>query len=388
MTTHVAFFAACVVVFSATACGASGDGSSTIPATITFRDAMGGVDYGRVDVSAVPHQALEALRDAAPTDPGWHTLLAVHVGDTTGLPMLGSYEAVGDTLRFRPRFAPMAGATYVARYTPGSGNAIAATWTVPSDSGPATTVVTTVVTAVYPSGDVVPMNLLRMYIEFSAPMTTGGAWDHVRLYADGDSLVSEPFFTAGETVELWDPDKRRLTVLFDPGRIKRDLRPREEEGLPLRTGHRYRLVVSADWPDAAGRPLKQSHEKRFRVAGMDRSLVRVADWKVSAPRAGTLDSLVISLQEPLDRALLDRMLVVRDGRGQSVAGTVTVSMGETRWTFTPRAPWPASTAFVDVDTELEDLAGNNLQALFDVAPGDTGATGRATASVRVPFTPR
>jgi hypothetical protein len=41
-----------------------------------------------------------------------------------------------------------------------------------------------------------------------------------------------------------------------------------------------------------------------------------------------------------------------------------------------------------VDTELEDLAGNNLRKLFDVAPGDAGATGVSAAVVRIPFQPK
>jgi len=41
-----------------------------------------------------------------------------------------------------------------------------------------------------------------------------------------------------------------------------------------------------------------------------------------------------------------------------------------------------------VDTELEDLAGNNLKKLFDVAPDDAAATGVSASVVRVAFQPR
>ena len=40
---------------------------------------------------------------------------------------------------------------------------------------------TTVVTALHPSAEVVPENLLRVYIEFSAPMGNGAGLDFVKL---------------------------------------------------------------------------------------------------------------------------------------------------------------------------------------------------------------
>ena len=245
----------------------------------------------------------------------------------------------------------------------------------------------TVVREVYPTGDVVPMNLLRMYVQFSAPMSDGHSYDFVKLFA-GDSLVEEPFFTAGGTVELWDPERTRLTVLFDPGRIKRDLKPHEEMGLPLRTGKRYRLVIDSAWPDAQGRPLVRSYAKEFRVGAQDRALVRTTDWRLTRPRVGMNDSLVLTFPEPLDRALLMRLLTVHDSAGRPIAGDIVVSDRETRWAFVPREPWRSGPYALHVDTELEDLAGNNLRKLFDVAPGDTAATGVAGAVVRMPFQPR
>jgi hypothetical protein len=232
------------------------------------------------------------------------------------------------------------------------------------------------------------MNLLRMYVEFSAPMTSGHAYDFVTLYAEGDSLVQEPFFTAGGVVELWDPDHTRLTILFDPGRIKRDLKPHEEMGLPLRTGKGYRLVIDSTWPDAAGRPLVRRFTKRFRVGPQDRALIRTATWRITPPRAETTDSLVVTFPEPLDRALLARLVSVHDSAGGRIDGGSVVTERETRWSFAPSQRWGRGRYALHVDTELEDLAGNNLKKLFDVAPGDSAATGVSASVVRVAFQPR
>ena len=43
--------------------------------------------------------------------------------------------------------------------------------------------------------------------------------------------------------ELWDPVRRRITLLFDPGRVKRGVRTNLESGAPLVAGRRYRLVI-------------------------------------------------------------------------------------------------------------------------------------------------
>src|SRR5262245_42074374 len=272
------------------------------------------------------------VRQSASTRDAWQRRLSVRVGeDSTALPLLGTYTVVGDTLRFTPRFPPSPGVTYVARavipsdpdrsegesrnrHRPDRG-VVTATWHYDARAGAPSTIVS----AIYPSTDVVPMNLLRMYVEFSAPMSSGHAWDFVKLYAEGDLLVEEPFFTAGGVVELWDPDHTRLTILFDPGRIKRDLKPHEEMGLPLRAGKRYRLVIDSTWRDAERRPLVHSFTKQFRVGQQDRTVIRTAAWRLTPPRAGSTDSLVVTFPEPLDRALLARLVSVRDATGASVA---------------------------------------------------------------------
>ena len=340
------------------------------------------------------------VRQRASAQDAWQRLLSVRVGeDTTALPLLGTYTVAGDTLRFRPRFPPSPGVTYVARVVIPSGGAsapksrnrslpdrgiVTARWSYDAPAGDPSTVVS----AIYPSTDAVPMNLLRMYVEFSAPMSSGHAFDFVKLYTDQDSLVAEPFFTAGGVVELWDPDHTRLTILFDPGRIKRDLKPHEEAGLPLRTGKRYRLVIESAWRDAQGLPLTKSFTKEFRVGAQDRVLIRTSDWRVVPPRADSRDSLIVTFPEPLDRAQLLRMLSVRDSLGALIDGESVVADREMRWAFVPRNVWSPVTHALLVDTELEDLAGNNLKKLFDVAPGDVGATGVTSAVVRLPFQPR
>ena len=105
---------------------------------------------------------------------------------------------------------------------------------------------------VYPSRDLLPENLLQFYIFFSAPMSRGEAYRRITLLdiATG-KIVDAPFLELDE--ELWSPDGTRFTLVFDPGRIKRGLKPREEVGPVLEAGKSYSLVIDRQWLDALGK---------------------------------------------------------------------------------------------------------------------------------------
>ena len=100
---------------------------------------------------------------------------------------------------------------------------------------------------------------------------------------------------------------------------------------------------------------------------------RVAAWTVSTPHAGSTDALSIAFHESLDQALLARALVVRDAVGKPVQGRTIIPAGETQWSFVPAALWAVGRYAIEVDTDLEDLAGNNLRRLFDTDLTDRSA---------------
>src|SRR5262249_56091734 len=88
--------------------------------------------------------------------------------------------------------------------------------------------VPTVVEHVYPSRKELPENLLRFYFHFSAPMSRGDVYQYIRLLDAAGKPIEAPFLELEQ--ELWDESGRRFTLLIDPGRIKRGLKPREEGG--------------------------------------------------------------------------------------------------------------------------------------------------------------
>jgi hypothetical protein len=302
----------------------------------------------------------------------WSALFVVQV--STGAakaeapPLLGSYRVTDAAVVFEPRFPLTGGLRYRATFRPAllPGHAgdkakpLTAEFALPRPA----VVASTVVEQVYPTGERLPENQLKFYIHFSAPMSRGEAYRHIRLLNEKGQPVEQAFLELGE--ELWDPQGRRFTLFIQPGRIKKGLRPREELGPVLEAGKSYTLVIDRDWPDAKDNPLKESYRKSFRAGAAVEEGVDVKAWKLEPPAAGTTAALVVTFPRPLDHALLERCLTVTDAAGRAVPGSVAVGGQETRCQFTPEKPWAAGEYQLVVDAVLEDLAGNRIGRPFEV----------------------
>ena len=84
----------------------------------------------------------------------------------------------------------------------------------------------------------------------------------VRLYrADTDEPLSGAFL---EGPELWDGERRRLTLLLDPGRIKRGLVPNQETGYPLIEGVPVVVRIDTAFRDAEGWPIGRHRRATLR----------------------------------------------------------------------------------------------------------------------------
>jgi hypothetical protein len=281
-------------------------------------------------------------------------------------PVAGSVDRTGAGLIFRPKYPLRPGQGYRVEIGEPGGRARTERLRVERTAAPSTRL-----DAIYPSAAVLPENHLRFYLEFSAPMSRGEAYRRIRLLEADGSAVELPFLELQQ--ELWDREGRWLTLLFDPGRVKRGLVPNIEEGEPIREGRSYRLVVDPAWLDSSGLPLAAGGEKRFSVGPADHASPDPAQWKLTVPHAGTNDPLVVEFGEPLDRRLAERTVSAVDLRRRAIEGKVALSTDESRWTFTPATPWQAGRYLLQVDPALEDLAGNSVARAFETMPGrETG----------------
>jgi hypothetical protein len=290
---------------------------------------------------------------------GWASIFRVYAGAGDVPPLIGTYAIEQGLLVFRPRYPVAPGVRYRAVFDgPGARPPVEKVF-----DGPARpTMPSAHVERVYPSAGVLPSNQLRVYIYFSAPMSQGEAERRIHLL-DANGKVLPAVFLPGQ--ELWDPNNRRLTMTFDPGRIKRDLISNRSMGPPIVEGRRYTLVIDADWRDANGLPMTETFKKAFRGGPAVRQPPDPKTWKVAAPVADSLGALVVSFDRPMNYALLQRMLKVAGPRGD-VAGVIGVAREESEWRFTPRASWAAGSYKLIIDTSLEDLAGNKIGQPFDI----------------------
>jgi len=336
-----------------------------------------GTEHSRIEVTgfdSVDLRALDALTHAPNASFVWPEVFKVWV-EAEGadparevLPILGTYQVKGDRLVFEPRFPIEPGLKHRALVRPSrlpgetfrGWKDVSSEWTKPAP----TTEPTATIERVDPVSDHLPENLLKFYLHFSSPMSRGEAYNRVHLLdATGKKLVV-PFLELGE--ELWDPSGTRLTLLLDPGRIKQGLKPREDLGPILNAGQSYTLVVDREWPDALGQRMKSGYRKTFQAIKEDHEQPNPSNWKVTAPKAGSSDPLVVEFPEPLDRAMLNRTLVVLDSRGDEVQGRLAVDPRATQWSFFPEQKWRTGHYQVQVDSTLEDLAGNSVARPFEV----------------------
>lgn len=342
-----------------------------------------------VAVTGIGRRTASALERLSPDSEEWARIFTLRVlgpdGVASSTPVAGKYVVDGTSLRFTPLYPLDAGRRYQARYqgagfVAGESAQPVEAIVSPAAASPQAPVH---VTAVFPTSEQVPENQLRIYIHFSGPMGRRPALEHVKLLDDRGKPVVDPFLPVDG--ELWNADRTRYTVFFDPGRQKRGILPNREMGASLEAGRKYTLVVDREWVDGNGHPLRESFTRPFRVGPPDEAPLDVKAWTVRAPREGTREPIAVTFPEPLDHGLLMRAIGVRRD-GVPVVGEVQVEEHETRWVMTPAAPWSAGRYEVIALGILEDLAGNRIGRAFEVDAAHRPGAEDDAAVTAVPFT--
>jgi hypothetical protein len=194
------------------------------------------------------------------------------------------------------------------------------------------------------------------------------AFDYIKLRNAAGAAVEAAFMRFKQ--ELWNEDRTRLTVLIDPGRIKREVATNVELGPVLLAGQHYTLSVDAGWPSADGLSHLPTFTKQFIVTDPLRELPDVGLWQTTPPCLGTTEPLRIVFDRPFDRHLLSRTMRVISEGGDVMEGTIQVTNGEAHWAFFPDDVWHTDNVQVLVSAELEDVAANNFRDLLDHVGSD------------------
>lgn len=346
-----------------------------IPFLVLNQD-KGSSNYGMVEVKGVPESFAEKIRMLKPSNKTWKKIFRVYTGskkptDPAKPCIIGDYYEEKATFFFKPRFYWVDDLSYYAELdlnklyalvsdsNPYKKTSVSLSFQLTKEKRPAT-----YITKVYPQTEVLPANLLKMYVYFSAPMSRRQSKKYVKIVDAKGNTVPHVFLPIKE--ELWNRNRTRLTLFFDPGRIKRGLRPHNENGTPLQPNRQYSIVIDAQWKDAYGNKLKSNYTKKFKTTSDDRIKPKPFLWKLTIPAARTQMPLQLESNGTLDHALVKRYLVLKKKNGKNIKGTFELHKDDQTIQFTPAKAWKWGDYTIEVDNRLEDLAGNNLRQLFDI----------------------
>jgi hypothetical protein len=218
--------------------------------------------------------------------------------------------------------------------------------------------------AIYPNASMLPSNTLRFYVDFGVPAEGTYGTSDIRLLDERDHEVGQPFLTFSQ--DLWSADGRRLTVLVDPARIKRNLHREQKLAPALLEGRHYTLTVSG---------LERFAALSFVVTDPVLSPLDESVWKVVAPAAGSVDPLKIFFDRVMDVFLCEDQIVLIDPDGRLADGQFQAAPdgGSVQWL--PDTAWRRGTYQVIFADRLEDVCGNRLGEALD-HPVNSGAQPR------------
>jgi hypothetical protein len=224
-----------------------------------------------------------------------------------------------------------------------------------------------------PQTNVLPANTLRFYVNFPRSGEAHFDRDLLWLLNEEDEVVRDAFLVLSQ--ELWSVDGRRLTVLMEPGRIKRGLGASPDHDPALVVGRAYTLVLTA---------LGQTVRHTFRVSDPVLEAVEETRWHLVSPTVGTLDPAVVHFDRVMDATLCEDEIGVLGPSGEVVLTRVSLGPDGMAAQLFPNRPWSAGDHSLIASERLEDVCGNRLGEALD---HDLSAVGRPRAG-KVNFTPR
>jgi hypothetical protein len=306
---------------------------------------------GRCEVMAL-NGAAEARLEAHAHKPEAVFQVAMHGSQT---PLFGRYEIKPSRWLFHPTAPLVAGQKYTLRMGD----------MVYLHEEPSVIVSAPKLVRAMPETGVVPANHLKFYLRFDQPMTQGDVWKHITLHEEPSGAEVSGAF---REVELWDPQGEVLTIWLHPGRQKTGVNLNEDEGAVLHEGHEYSLRVDREWTSLQGKPLEQKWEHRFRAGPPDHQQPDPKKWRVTLKPSGELN---VSFDELMDFSAAAKNTQDRLWLSDSTGQVLPITLQADNHGATARfdlAHYPSGkTLLLNVNSDLEDLAGNSIARPFEQA---------------------
>lgn len=279
----------------------------------------------------------------------------VYLTDNKNIPVLGTIKQKGEKSVFTPAIPFTKGQTYAVK----KNQLPLGEFKIKNSRQSSAEIIN-----IFPTADYVPQNLLKMYIQFSEPMQAiGKSSDYIKIY-DAETMEEKSVFLKLEN-ELWNKEQDLLTLWLDPGRIKKDLIPNKENGMPLISGNSYRMEISRNWQTKSGNNLEKDFIKLIQVGNNDNIKPDIKSWSLQIPKSNTNKELRIDFNEILDSQLALETIAIYDSEENYVPGKFSLLKEEGGVSFVPLDNWRLGDYTIEIESRLEDLAGNNLYRLFD-----------------------
>ena len=311
-------------------------------------------------ISQVPGDDPNAIivwAENAPAD----SVLTLHLVDQStdemGPAMFAKVEQEGERLKLTPSFKLSPGSRYRAVIQSKGGKVLSIQdYVTPSLGGPPPKL-----TEVYPRSNKLPANLLKFYLYFDQPMREGREiFDQIHIEDASGQRVHAPW----RRLELWNADATRLTLWIHPGRIKRGVNLREQLGPVLVPGKYYTLVIEDGVRSTKGIPFGEDQRHTFFTLPEDHERPLPQTWERQDVIAGTRLPLEVISPDPLDHALVPRYVKIYR-KGKPVQTTFSLGEQDNQFSLFPCKPWEPVEYEMRVGKQLEDLAGNTPERVFD-----------------------
>ncbi|MFN0290803.1 hypothetical protein [Pedobacter helvus] len=223
------------------------------------------------------------------------------------------------------------------------------------------------IVAVYPTTDSIPVNILRFYIQFSAPMQEMNILNHLKLGNEDGKNISGVFFE--NQYELWNENRTEVTLIVDPGRVKLGLLANNTMGRAFDEGKKYTLIIDSLLMDFNDQKLNKSFTKTFVAVKEDRQPPDTKLWQLTFPKANSTEPILIDFKDKIDHISAKTLIKIFKNK-KEIAGKIKLENEEQLGTFTPNKKWAKGDYQILINPRLEDIAANSINQIFDHKPSD------------------
>lgn len=215
---------------------------------------------------------------------------------------------------------------------------------------------------VYPNGQFVPANLLRLHVDFGQAIYSNSPLNLIWLEDLDGNKVDHTWVDL--THGLWTADNCVLTILLHPGRVKRGLRSRLLMGPIFVPGESYRFVLDHRLveDDVCGEAKTTIYE--FTAIEPIESKIDPTSWIITTPELGSMLPLRIETGRALDWLSVGESIRLIDTTGRNIGSEIELNGNEIR--LFPLVPWPPERGYsLRISDTLEDVCGNRICSPFD-----------------------